>query len=456
MVKDGNHSPKYAMFWDFENMMLAGEILNAFLKDLSILIAKLGTGKVEQLKAECYARWGLIPDATQEVLSSFGFHLIQVPKVGDNALDSLLIANMLVLGQEVTCTHFILIAADGDYCKLCADLCEKQVSVSIIGRVASFSTDYLPLPLKTYFVDKNGHLLENSIKDKAAQVKLIEVAMKDAGAALGNLQGLATNSGIQVFAYSEWEEQYKKLETPSVLLSHLLQVFPLSDFFRCFIAMRGFSASKDFAHFYCGAEGSKKEIVDLELIQKLPSLSVISTPVDPSVKLEEEFMGQPVKKADKEGEVIDLALLMQPEYIILGREVLEGLLQIHHTYKILLFDLFWTAFQQRAKELVALKLTYKQVPIEFYQKISTSIDQVKMNGKRNQWDVVKHAKIASPPIPGEFRCFKCNRKFKSAQAFANHQNSVIHQKIPCSCFKRTFISPQALAAQMKDKHKIMG
>ncbi len=193
MVKEGNHPPKYALFWDFENMMLAGEILDIFLNDLSHVITNLSTKRAERLRAECYGRWGLVSDGTQETLNNFGFHLIQVPKIGDNALDALLIANALILAKEGQCTHFILFAADGDYCKLCAELCEKQISVSIIARAGNFSSDYLALPLKTYFVDKSGHLLQNEIKDKTAQVQLIEEAMKDAGAALGNLQGLAQN-----------------------------------------------------------------------------------------------------------------------------------------------------------------------------------------------------------------------------------------------------------------------
>ncbi len=130
-------------------MMLAGENLDIFLKDLSLDITNLSTKRAERFRAEYYGRWGLVPDSTQETLSNFGFHLIQVPNVGDNALDCLFIVNALIMAKEGQCTHFILIAADGDYCKLGTKLCEQHVFVSIIARAGNFSTGYLTLPLKT-------------------------------------------------------------------------------------------------------------------------------------------------------------------------------------------------------------------------------------------------------------------------------------------------------------------
>ncbi len=232
VTKKGSGDAKYAIFWDYENMVLTGEVLDTFLKDLSLITNQLDAIKSEKLAAECYARWGLIPDATQEILCNYGFHLIQVPKVGDNALDSLLIANALNLVHANNCAHFILISSDGDYCNLCAQLCEDHVSVSIIGRASNFSSNYLKLPLKTYFVGMGGHLLQNEVKDKAAQVQLVGAAMKDASAALGNLQNMVGNAGIQVFSSAEWEEQYRKLETHEIPPSQLARIMSLADLFR--------------------------------------------------------------------------------------------------------------------------------------------------------------------------------------------------------------------------------
>ncbi len=453
MVKEGNHGLKYAMFWDFENMMLAGEILDIFLNDLSHVITNLCTKRAERLRAECYGRWGLVSDETQETLSNFGFHLIQIPKVGDNALDTLLIANALIVAKETQCTHFILIAADGDYCKLCAELCEQQVSVSIIARAGNFSSDYLALPLKTYFVDKSGHLFENVIKDKVAQVQLIEEAMKDAGAALGNLRGLAQNAGVQVFSYAEWEEQYRKLETPAIPLSQLVQVLPIAEFFRCFIKVRGFSPSRNLTHFYCGTQGRGETITDVDIIQKLPPSCIISTPVDPGFKLVVEINGEPAKNPGTERDSNDPILLLQPEYIQMGKEVFEELLQIHPTYKYLLFHLFWATMQQRSKVLADLALPTKKVPVEFFQTVIAGDSRVAMNKTKQQWDVLDPVSVIRSPVPQGYACPVCHHKFKSDQARLQHQTSGIHSKIPCNECNRTFHSAQALADHLRVKHK---
>ncbi len=446
MTSNGGGGARYAMFWDFENMVLSGEALGAFLMDLTRIITTIDGGKAGRLKAECYARWGLIPDATQEALGNFGFHLIQVPKAGDNALDGLLITNALDLISRGACTHFILIASDGDYCTLCAQLSEKHVSVAIIGQPGHFSSDYLNLPVQTYYVGKSGHLLQNAVKDKAAQVQLIEGAMKDAGAALGNLQGLAANAGIHVFSYAEWEEQYRKLETPSVPPHQLAQVLPLEDFFRCFIEVRGFSPSKDYAHFHCGAPGTAKSLADVGIIQKLPPLCVISAPVDPGIDIAAEIAGAPAKKPDP-------SILLQPAHVQLGRDVLRELLQIHPGYKFVLFSLLWVTLQHRSKELAALNLPATQVPAEFYRKICLGDDHIQIDEGRHQWTVLKQANKIPPPTPGKYECVACNRTFKSAQAFADHQKSGIHQKITCPECNRKFDSAQALATHKRDKHK---
>jgi len=129
---DSKKEDQIAIFWDYENIKVFAEGINAPLAEALISYSKL---KGHPFIKRVYANWGITNKIIQQALYSLGFETIQVSMGKTNSVDVKIAVDCLDTAMiHSSLLHFIIVTGDKDFIPVVNWLKSQQKKVTIISK----------------------------------------------------------------------------------------------------------------------------------------------------------------------------------------------------------------------------------------------------------------------------------------------------------------------------------